>query len=767
MSNSSSESFEDVDATGNGQGVGLSNPQLSQSRRSMLDLINRLHSTGVQTDMDLPQIAVIGSQSAGKSSLIESISGISLPRAAGTCTRVPTECRLTHSKGNWSCVVSLRITTDAKGRPLGHAKNIRFGDVITDKACVEERIRRAQLAILNPKNNANDFLTVPLEGEQTSQLSFSSNCVSLEISGPDVADLSFCDLPGIIRTASGTTQTTDIELVENLIRSYIAKPSCVILLTVTCETDFENQGAHRLAKELDPHGRRTIGVLTKPDRIPFGEEQAWIKFIRNEKEPLDNGWFCVKQPDSQELKRGISWKEARRREDQFFSTTAPWSSIDSAYQGSLRTTNLVQRLSMVLSDLIFKRMPEIQDELRRKIEDTRAKILALPPAPSKDSSMEIMLKLNHFVHEVSIHVEGVAGQPGESSGLIQRLRPFIDQFRRDIKRTAPDFRPYELRLASIYDKYMTSPTFLASEEDLFTFEDVGPRAGQPTYVDQVHRMIQSARARELPGHIPFVVTSELISLFTKEWEKPAVLLCEKFNRELETYMDGLISFHFANYGQGLLLQRVKTIVKDHIHRLHEKAQRTVEWQARVESRRAFTTNTRLLQNYQENFMSYFKAIRQTGESSPLPFAFLDRTSSGGLGSSSDTSEPVSQVSTIMQGFLNLNVHGIKPEDLAKVLPPDPMEPSLRIMANVRAYFQVAYKRFVDNIPMTVDEELVYGMQDGLLLSLLQGLHINGPDAYRVCQDLAAESPLNASKREAYMKQLERLQLANDEVLQFN
>ncbi len=87
-------------------GVGLANPALSHSRRRLLDLINRLHSTGsvifltltpftsltilffsAQVDIDLPQIAVIGSQSAGKSSLIESISGITLPRATGTCTR--------------------------------------------------------------------------------------------------------------------------------------------------------------------------------------------------------------------------------------------------------------------------------------------------------------------------------------------------------------------------------------------------------------------------------------------------------------------------------------------------------------------------------------------------------------------------------------------------------------------------------------------------------------------------------------------------------
>ncbi|KAF9036367.1 hypothetical protein BJ165DRAFT_1533196 [Panaeolus papilionaceus] len=96
-------------------GVGLANPNLGIGRRKMLDLANKLHSTGVQVDIDLPQIAVIGSQSAGKSSLIQSISCITLPRESGTCTRVPTECRLSRSDSRWQCTVSLRFITDKRG----------------------------------------------------------------------------------------------------------------------------------------------------------------------------------------------------------------------------------------------------------------------------------------------------------------------------------------------------------------------------------------------------------------------------------------------------------------------------------------------------------------------------------------------------------------------------------------------------------------------------------------------------------------------------
>lgn len=101
--------------------------------------------------------------------------------------------------------------------------------------------------------------------------------------------------------------------------------------------------------------KRSPGVLTKPDRIPSGEEDGWVSFIKGEKEALESNWYCVKQPSSTDIKKGITWSEARRHENNFFSTTSPWSGLDSIYQKYLRTSNLVERLSHILSDLISKR----------------------------------------------------------------------------------------------------------------------------------------------------------------------------------------------------------------------------------------------------------------------------------------------------------------------------------------------------------------------------------------------------------------------------
>ena len=79
---------------------------------------------------------------------------------------------------------------------MGSPDIIPFGNVIADKSHVEERIRRAQRAILNPSMSHEGFLSGPDEDPDQRELSFSKNCVCLELSGPDLTDLSFCDLPG-------------------------------------------------------------------------------------------------------------------------------------------------------------------------------------------------------------------------------------------------------------------------------------------------------------------------------------------------------------------------------------------------------------------------------------------------------------------------------------------------------------------------------------------------------------------------------------------
>lgn len=103
------------------------------------------------------------------------------------------------------------------------------------------------------------------------------------------------------------------------------------------------------------------------------------------------------------------------------------------------------------------------------------------------------------------------------------------------------------------------------------------------------------------------------------------------------------------------------------------------------------------------------------------------------------------------------------DDLAKLLPADPLEVALGIMASVRGYFQVAYRRFVDMIPLAIDYEMVRGLERGLDEALLEGLQVTGEDAHERCAAMLQEPAAISSKRQELSKKLERLRAARTEL----
>ena|SRR5882724_6840836 len=111
--------------------------------------------------------------------------------------RCPTQCQLVHSTEQWQCAVSLSFVTDEWDRPLDQIRNTTFGPTISNPDEVEERLRRAQRAALNPSVDPEHFLRNGHDQDlYVNALQFTTNYVSLEIRGPEIIDLSFCDLPG-------------------------------------------------------------------------------------------------------------------------------------------------------------------------------------------------------------------------------------------------------------------------------------------------------------------------------------------------------------------------------------------------------------------------------------------------------------------------------------------------------------------------------------------------------------------------------------------
>jgi vacuolar protein sorting-associated protein 1 len=176
----------------------------AKSAQTLNEIVNRLRECGTEHILQLPKIAVIGNQSAGKSSLVEAISKVKVPRSMGTCTRCPMEVNLVSSKDSeeWQCNISLRFGRDEQALAFG----VEIGTIpfcsTNRKDEVELCLRRAQLAILNPSTDFESFAFMTREDCDRYPLKrkFSNDTIVVEVIDGDV-DLTFIDLPGIISNA--------------------------------------------------------------------------------------------------------------------------------------------------------------------------------------------------------------------------------------------------------------------------------------------------------------------------------------------------------------------------------------------------------------------------------------------------------------------------------------------------------------------------------------------------------------------------------------
>lgn len=653
---------------------GLSDPSLSQfwHRRKVLDIANKLHSYGLQHQLDLPQIAVVGSQSVGKSSLIESMSTITLPRASGTCTRCPIECRLSKRPSEeWSCEVYLRRLTGGLGEQ-------RFGPTIKAKADVQERIRRAQMAILNPSISSEEFLKSLCPTPANNEVSFSKDLVSVRISGKDVDDLSFVDLPGIIASVRSGGREADIAEVKELVQDFVKKPSCLILLVVSCDTDLENQGAHQLARQVDPHGDRTIPVLTKPDRIAVGEHENWIRFLENKTERFKHGWYCVKQSDQQQLNEGTTREQARENEISFFKAS-PWVGLSEPIKRHLGTRFLSPALGNILFELICQRLPELCKEVERKLRETSEALNELPEEPQGDPVSAVLNLTTNFQKDVALLVQG-RPEDGES-GLLQKFRHHKGTFRDAIFNQAPQFKPYKCP-SNITENESLQP----SNSDLEDTENGGTEKLEPSgkkrdpysfvYIDEVLTMAKSGVTRELPGNYPYAVKKHYALRFTKHWDIPALRLFARMESIFKMELKKLVQQHFATFSSGGLHHTILRLVFAQMKNCSQRTMEKLRECIALEQEEPMTANEHYFEDYKAKYMTRYKKIRRkhTQHNGQLQ-TFMQ----GGF-----------QGSEIMRGAIsNLRAMGLPGSEdaLLQLLPPDPIDNAIQIMAECRAYYQ--------------------------------------------------------------------------------
>ncbi|XP_006461708.1 hypothetical protein AGABI2DRAFT_185821 [Agaricus bisporus var. bisporus H97] len=303
--------------------------------QDLIRLVNKLQDTfsNLGGELDMPQIVVVGSQSAGKSSVLETIVGKDfLPRGSGIVTRRPLVLQLIHTP----------VPSEPSPNALPYTEWGQFLHI--DKRFTDFNDIRKEIE--------QETFRVAGQNKGISRLP-----ISLRVYSPNVLDLTLVDLPGLTKIPVGD-QPSDIEKqIRNLVVDYISKPNSVILAVSAANVDLANSESLKLARSVDPQGRRTIGVLTKLDLMDAGTNA--LDILTGRVYPLKLGFIGIVNRSQQDINVEKSLTDAVESEAEFFRNHAVYRNI--AHKNGTRY--LAKTLNQVLMNHIRDKLPDMKARL--------------------------------------------------------------------------------------------------------------------------------------------------------------------------------------------------------------------------------------------------------------------------------------------------------------------------------------------------------------------------------------------------------------------
>ncbi|KAE8294567.1 Dynamin-1 [Larimichthys crocea] len=302
----------------------------NRGMEELIPLVNRLQdalsSVGQSCTLHLPQIAVVGGQSAGKSSVLENFVGRDfLPRGSGVVTRRP-------------LILQLLSGNSEHGEFL-HCKGKKFTDF-------DEIRKEIEVETCRVTGSNKGISPVP---------------INLRIYSPHVLNLTLVDLPGITKVPVGD-QPADIEYqIRDMIMQYICKENCLILAVTPANTDLANSDALKLAKDVDPQGQRTIGVITKLDLMDEGTDAREI--LENRLLPLRRGYIGVVNRSQKDIDGKKDIKAALLAEQKFFLSHPAYKHMAE----NMGTPYLQRILNQQLTNHIRDTLPAFRSHLQSQL----------------------------------------------------------------------------------------------------------------------------------------------------------------------------------------------------------------------------------------------------------------------------------------------------------------------------------------------------------------------------------------------------------------
>lgn len=374
--------------------------QLQSQQSELLDKIDELRGIGVGGLVELPQLIVCGSQSSGKSSVLEAISRVRFPTKSTLCTRFATEVIL-------------------RRKPQTRVKvSIEPGDSRTNEQ-ERQRLRDFTSEAFSSDNNLGDLIEqaracMGISDNVSQNAGFCDDVLKIEISGPDKPELTLVDLPGLYNTPSKEQSKEGIQIVRQLTERYMAKDRSIILAVISARVDYHIQEVLDIAKNYDPEYERVLAIVTQTDILEEGsdEEERYLHYIRNEGIKLKLGWHAIRNRSHKT--RNVSDEERDEEERNHFAT-GRWASLPRAHVGIDR---LRHRLSTILLKHIAGSLPMLIKDIEQKIDDRKQSLAKLGTArPTTRDQRGFLLNISSKFQRITAEALNGIGSKDFFGGL--------------------------------------------------------------------------------------------------------------------------------------------------------------------------------------------------------------------------------------------------------------------------------------------------------------------------------------------------------------
>ncbi|OTA90051.1 hypothetical protein M434DRAFT_398290 [Hypoxylon sp. CO27-5] len=485
----------------------------SNNHRDLLDIVDSLRSHGVSHYVDLPQIIVCGSQSSGKSSTLESLSGIAFPTAEGLCTRFATELILRRGE---KPEIKVHIQPSANRDNEERVRLLSFTGKTKDQDGFPKIIEAAKEAM-------------GLTGSEGSKI-FSTDVLRIESTSPSAPNLTLVDLPGLFGASDKNQSDDDAALVQDLVLSYMRQRRSIILAVVAADNPFANQPVTKFTRDIDPSGLRTLGLITKPDKIDGNtdSERYYVEMAQNQNVKLNLGWHVLR--NRSHLTADDTIEERDAREAEFFSSSV-WSVLDSSQLG---VESLRSRLRKILWNQIQTGLPGVKADVQSGIKDCRVKLEQLGKARSTKREKHTYLQRisSRLSKLVRAAIDGVYTDrffesfPGQQDAFTRRLRAHVQKI---LDNYAEKMRVdgHALEIVEEDEK----PTRTSSRRYVMRID----------YLEDVKDLMVECRGRELPGTFNPLVVGDLFCRQCKPWELITQNLVEQIHEAAASNFNKTVS----------------------------------------------------------------------------------------------------------------------------------------------------------------------------------------------------------------------------------